>query len=162
MSHVMSVLWWFKCFFFSYVDNLCGPQCQRQHGVFFPLWSHEQGWARGWRLEQLLPEILRGKEYVWNNYIQISFTLLKRCHVLFAKITFCVLSGVWVLVRPCEQLVEEERDVFKPPLHVLWGYDWGKFVVFCGSLPTSGYFFKAGNNGTMIFARCVSRIPGGK
>lgn len=132
----------------SSVDCLCGPQCQRQRGVLFSLWSHELGSARAWRLEQLPPEIHGRKGYECTTIIRELFLLEQRCtdfcwtllkcfHVLF-----CGPSGVWTLVWPRERLVEEEADLFKTPLHFLRRYDRGISVVFVAS-SYSGYFSKA-------------------
>ena len=48
-------------------------------------------------------------------------------------VLFCCFSGVWILVWPCEQLVEEETDLLKHPLHVLRRHDRGMTVVSVGS-----------------------------
>lgn len=43
-------------------------------------------------------------------------------------------STVWILVWPCEWLVEKETELHKHPLYVLWRYDRGKIVnifIYC-------------------------------
>lgn len=41
------------------------------------------------------------------------------------KALFLCFSAIWILVWPCDRLVEEEGDSSKPPLHVLWRLGWG-------------------------------------
>ncbi len=51
------------------VGSVCGPQCQRQHCVVLPIWTHGEDPARAWRLVQLPLQIHGGKEYEWNTLI---------------------------------------------------------------------------------------------
>ena len=66
------------------------------------------------------------QNYYWNWDVQIY---TDRFHVWF-----CCFSDVWILVWPCEQLVEKETDLLKHPLHVLRRHDWGSSVIFVGDL----------------------------
>ena len=71
---------------------------------------------------------------------------------------FCCFSGVWILVRPCEQLVEEEADLLKHPLHVLRRHDRGSSVIFVGVFLLSQHDI----NTMMISNDFVSRTLDGK
>lgn len=100
----------------------------------------------------------------------ISSTLCK-CFYIF----FYFFSGIWILVWPRERLVEEETDLSKPPLHLLWRSYWGNLFIFARCLylylcdlevsSCSHDFSKvllAFNNMMIIFDRCISRILDGK
>ena len=100
------------------------------------------------------------------NWVVFFGTEINRSLLMCFHVLFHCFSGVWILVRPCEQLVEEEADLLKHPLHVLRRHDWGISVNFVGSFD-SGYFFLyssplAGYKAIIICDYCLSRTLDGK
>ena len=76
-------------------------------------------------------------KYIW--VVSIG-TEMRRFLSMGFHILFHWFSGVWILVWPCDQLVEEETDLLKHPLHVLRRHDRGISVHSVGSF-YSGYLF---------------------
>lgn len=80
-----------EVFILSPVGSLCGPQCQRQRGVFFPHGSHDLDPARPRYLGQLSPQIHGGKTCVLNIILVV---LIKQRHNSICSPTL-VLYGSW-------------------------------------------------------------------
>lgn len=56
----------------------------------------------------------------WQERVRVKHHILYIC-LLYNITARLPASGVWILVRPCEQLVEEKTELCQYPFHVLWG-----------------------------------------
>ena len=131
----MYVMLKLNCFTSSEDPSLCGLQCQRQYGIFF--FTLSAWWCPSQTLETgtaTSTDTWRERVCMNNNKWAVSTGVeMHRFVSMCIHVMFCCFSGVWILVLPCEQLVEEDTDLLTTPLHVLRRHDRGVIVVFVGS-----------------------------
>lgn len=98
----------------------------------------------------------------WMERVCIQYSNMSSCIIVYCSVIFlftCCASGVWILVRPRERLVDEETDLRKSPFHVLWRYCWGNLLIVRVALVVLAWFLSVCWLCTRLLWRVTTIFP---